>query len=471
MDARTKFQLPVNSKFDNFKSKMGETPTQNEYKSIRPKEDNVLVGLLLVSCIVAMAIFFWKFPTFPFAIIVAGYFILFLIGNVFNISGTLVTAIYWISIDVISLIILVFRTGIRELKSNAYIETLLGVFLVFIVVNWIFVADFSPYGAKKIGYFTLMSLLPFFMTKWIRTKKLSNNTISIIAIISFVLSLVTVLLYFLGVGRIGDERYTMIESWRPINSAMASGISVLSICWWSFSQTRLKKIIASIIVAMVGLVAMYLTSQRGPLISLVLTLIIAPPVLVSLLSKKKVIITLLFMCLICIGYFINPSQRAQERFDKILTSPRSTQHQPRSTVDLRIIKYKQALLTGYENILTGKGFGYTKYAHNAFLEIWEETGIMGIILYLSITGSCIYCIFRRRRNDLVHGGMNTEDPGLLWQSLFVFSFVEGMFSMTVFGNTLLWVSLGMIMLRPQNESRFSKTEQCAGNDAALTSRL
>ena len=96
-----------------------------------------------------------------------------------------------------------------------------------------------------------------------------------------------------------------------------------------------------------------------------------------------------------------------------------------------------------------KVFGTTRergYAHNSFLEVWEELGLLGAVFYLLIFGSCTWMIVIRRVKFVKLESELNDKTVWFWETVFFYAFFESLFSLTVFSNEILWVSMGMVVM-------------------------
>jgi O-antigen ligase len=110
----------------------------------------------------------------------------------------------------------------------------------------------------------------------------------------------------------------------------------------------------------------------------------------------------------------------------------------------RMILMELALREFRDHPVLGVGMGNSSggigYPHNVLLEVAAEFGLLGLSVFL------LLCYFTVRQ--AVRSIKGNRDGNLLMRvalSLFIFSFVESMFSSNMGGNTLLFVSIGLVV--------------------------
>lgn len=95
----------------------------------------------------------------------------------------------------------------------------------------------------------------------------------------------------------------------------------------------------------------------------------------------------------------------------------------------------------YEEIknitFSGKGIGELRglasYAHNYILEILSKLGIIGFIPFISLIWYWFYKFFKTGKNKLSQFGF--------YKYLFLYCFIESMFSGSIFDNVIFWETL------------------------------
>jgi O-antigen ligase len=86
--------------------------------------------------------------------------------------------------------------------------------------------------------------------------------------------------------------------------------------------------------------------------------------------------------------------------------------------------------------------GSPKVAHNTYLELWAELGIVGLVLFLILAGSCLYAALRAARS---FGRQGDERMEIIARALFVA--LAALLAADFFGSRLankeIWLLLGL----------------------------
>ena len=137
--------------------------------------------------------------------------------------------------------------------------------------------------------------------------------------------------------------------------------------------------------------ALLLTQSLGALLSIFLGLIIYF-YLVDKLNKRKVVFFFLGLIIIIGAIFI------------MRTAAQKQHIQPIFSITMRLNYWKDTLRIIKASPLTGVGLGnfnlaQSRYAHNSYLQIWAEMGILGIIAFIWLIGSVFKSVFNSMKTS------------------------------------------------------------------------
>ena len=177
----------------------------------------------------------------------------------------------------------------------------------------------------------------------------------------------------------------------PIQSANAMYITAFITCAFIGSLKINKKYY---IFLMIGLIALMLSGKRGVLLAVVFSILIVYMIFQYKekrhISSSMIKIIFLIIVITCVGYFIArnyfpDSLRIIERFTK------------QKDITTGRLEYYKILLESYSNghLITGNGLFFSRYkllsvfgeandAHNIYIQVLVELGIVGIISFFSI---------------------------------------------------------------------------------------
>jgi len=378
----------------------------------------------------------------PYAIIASGYYIYFIVAGAMMQKPAWLTSAYWVVIDVVSIIALCLRRS-TDYILNRKVLVLLLLFYMIVLLNAMFVSNIGSYTVKKLGFAVLIAFVPYLIAPFVNIND-DEDLIRAITILATAMNIITVIAFALAATH--TKRFTFIEAWQPIYSAITSAVGAIGAVWIIRYGSKRSLISGKMcyFVILLAFVSIFITSERGPLLSLVVALITMPPFRLAVFSGKRIALVFAICSLTVLAFMINPNTEASKRvmllFDSQLSSV-SSMH--KSTVQLRMERYKIAIQRGSDNILTGIGLGNTReedYAHNSILETYEELGFVGALSFVSILCAAFLCIWRRRRDP--HDDVSLR-AGYFWDCAFMFATLESLISLTVFGFPLLWLTLGM----------------------------
>lgn len=278
----------------------------------------------------------------------------------------------------------------------------------------------------------------------------------------FALASVTTLLALLGFGA-GDRAFA--GSYLPwayfLGIAILSGLTLLSV-----SSNKLLRL-GIVILEPLLLVKMFLAQARGPLISLIVVVGVILFWKGRLSIGKKIGIALSFLAVFGMLFIILP-RGIWSRYELLFAEQKG------ASIQARVHAYKLAGELFLEHPLLGVGTGdfctfdgsrespYSpSYAHNAFLEVGAENGLLGLFFYVGFLMS-LFLFARSILKDI-------KTVKILWELtfgcllVFIFLFVGSQFSGAIIGRDGLLFA-GLIVLLGTEARRHGSARRVLGTN-------
>ena len=264
-----------------------------------------------------------------------------------------------------------------------------------------------------------------------------------------VLAGVTTLMTLFGLGATDTRAFAgSYLSWSYfLGVAILSGLVLLNI-----SSNRLIRAFI-VVLEPLFLAAMFLTMARGPLISLLVTggLILLWKGYVSVRKKIGIVLSLLVVLAVLVSV-LPPS--FWSRYELLFAQDKG------SSIDARLDAYDLAGQLFIEHPLLGAGTGSFRsaslsaslsrespyalsYAHNAFLQIAAENGLLGLFFYMGFL-TFLFLSARRTLKD-VNTAKIARELTLGCLLVFIFLFIGTQFSGSIIGRDELLFA-GLIVL-------------------------
>jgi O-antigen ligase len=259
-------------------------------------------------------------------------------------------------------------------------------FLFFLI--WVFISGFTQPGFASRENFTMFianSILGLTILILIREIKKIRLMLWIIVISIFFICLQTILSY-LGIGRAGGTGYG------PNEFAIAI-LPFIAVTFY-MSLTERNGILKLILIGITAAVffALLSTVSRGGIIGL------AGMLLILILKSKKRIVTIISVCILAFIFTNTMPQNLRERFSKtqVTANARGTGDGDIDSTTRRYYLAQAGWRIFLNHPVFGIGIGNYYYenrfyapvhpgrAHNMYLEIMAELGLIGILLFLGI---------------------------------------------------------------------------------------
>ena len=351
-------------------------------------------------------------------------------GHVLNISHVV---LYHIVI-LLLILMLIFRKK-KTYRFDIFNITLF-ILIGYLIFSTFFISSFRGYGIQKLFYFslTLIGCLA------ISTVVLNPKDIKYFAVASFYQGLILVLIcivsdfdYKLFNGIYSHSRFSILGI-NPIWVSRLLFYGLLSNIYIFRNSRNVMIKIGIIIISIVQFYFGFLTGSRGPLLALIGGIIIYSLYSVKRISLSKVIIVLLIFTIFIAIAFNSIVNNPNSRFSGSGTGDTSTQ--------ARLLAQYQAYTIFRSNIIFGGGWGSfsqfpLEYPHNVFSEIGSETGILGLVIFLTLL---IITLFRLIS---IYKRHNTPESKFIIAILTV-SFINANLSGHIGLNPFFWLSLFLL---------------------------
>lgn len=356
--------------------------------------------------------------------------------------------IIYISVFIYSLI---YRKKLSMNRGYKKYLTIILFLLLIILINIFYTPNFVG-GVNLIVFFILNVIVP--LTLFALFYPINFSMLNLISK-SLIVSAILVSIYILINISNYDVRITTEIS--SLNNARYISLGIIFITYEIYDKIYMKKIMKAIFLMLTNLFLiqiLILTGSRGPLISLILTIIVMSIVfyfkliyknIITIKFNHKIIYFTLFIFIIASGLNILIINNSDQRSVNFITSLVSDEILYSKGDRLRFVFYD----IGFKNFLSSpiNGIGtagfnlngsYFIYPHNIFLEFMSDYGIIGlIILFVVLMHSLKYFFISIRKNS---------EPILIpLSTIWIFGLVNYLFSGSI-SNNLYFFSLVFLHL-------------------------
>jgi len=314
----------------------------------------------------------------------------------------------------------IMRYGLNCIKSNSLKLTLI-IFCIMLVICVFFSQD-KLNSAKELYKYITGILLLIVSASVLRETKL--KIINIIIFAGLIISLLAIYQYFFGFRHVLEYmRYNNISSdfaldylqrnrvFFPFVTPDALGGYLIMILMLMLVDKKYTWFILPVFCALL------LTKSLGAFLSLFFGLVIFF-CLQDTLRKKKVVFFLGLSALAIVLIFVIRQLTSKEHA------------QPVFSILTRISYWQDALYVIKAHPITGVGLGNfglaaSRYAHNSYLQIWAEAGVLGIISFLAVVFIIIrtgYARIKQSKDSVIFKGLMAALIVLLFHNFIDFTF-------------------------------------------------
>lgn len=206
----------------------------------------------------------------------------------------------------------------------------------------------------------------------------------------------------------------------------------IGLIFLKFMFEKSNRKVINIIFLIMGIIALFLTGKRGMLIFTILSIAMIF-IYTSYIDKKNILkYVVIILSIVVIGYVvISNIPEARNVFEKMEKLDESG-----NMLNGRDLLWKRTIDTFEDNFLAGIGIGAIQSilgenAHNIYIELLAETGIIGFLLYISAMLTSFFITLKKAKLMLKEGNINQK------VSILFSVFMQGVFIMYGFtGNPL-----------------------------------
>ncbi|CAL2060705.1 hypothetical protein [Tenacibaculum sp. 190524A05c] len=298
---------------------------------------------------------------------------------------------------------------------------------------------------STIVIFGLICMVLFFLGGLLRVNFVEDkeNNKRIVVLISTLVLLGSIKLY-------GLQSLISSNKTRGLGDSTLNAVGVAYIygqlfilLFWFFVRERrlwLKIFLTLALVSIVGI--LFITQSRGALLFLVITLLFAYKKHMRFLFSQRNIM-MLFLIVLIVFFLFKGNSLIQEKIDLVIQRfDGAINYLSKGKNDGSLEERKgiiRLFINNYDQMFLGQ-YGYEPYPHNQFLEIFMRWGIFGIpIIIISLIS--IFKAFKFFK--LEH--RNYKTINYLIVSIFFFSYLQSMSSLSLEMNRFMWFGFGFLI--------------------------
>ena len=368
-----------------------------------------------------------------------------IIGNALLNLGLKLGAIFMIfSLVIASFIIILSRNKQARLLPSSFIEIMVIIFISWVLITLTYTPSLS-YGTTKLLFLVIVCFPCVYMAKLLcDTPAKLHKTFTVVGWYAIFL-----LIYYVAYVIANDTGETIrIRSSffgpLPLGYAVASMVPFI---FYVATTTHFRFLRIVFIAAIpIAILLIIETGSRGPLLA-----IIAAFVFSLLRIQYLVRVTIGFTVCTAAAYFYLSNQDLTENqgLGRILGETDAADKSSQGRIELFSSAWEQFLqfpLFGQGSGSFSYFFNFTDeriYAHNSYLEIAGEFGLVGLVMFFTILALCLVQILKLR--DKSEDMLETQSWSITCiQMLFIIGFINSTVSFSLSGQRILFVSIGLI---------------------------
>jgi O-antigen ligase len=251
-----------------------------------------------------------------------------------------------------------------------------------------------------------------------------------------------------------NSSHISLWSTNPIGFGMLMGMGLLVNLYWMLQRSHESwwLTLAPLVTTPFFLFLIIGANERGPVLTVVCSAVFMAGTIARIRNQFRTFLQILFLICALIGgafFVVNTFPHVGERFVERLELLDSR----RATKDERLNLYGQAIKSFYRSPITGAGTGAMEskngpggYAHNMFLEVAAEYGLLGLTMLGIFVSGLFYYIWL--------SSFRIGNPLCCFFAAFaLFVFLEAQFSGTLWNFKSLYFAAGMLTLLTANARR------------------
>jgi O-antigen ligase len=322
------------------------------------------------------------------------------------------------------------------------VDILFICFFLYVFLSYFFFSTKDEAAQKKIYYAPLLVVGPYFAARLLSSEKAIHSFFKYCVIMAAILIIPSFYELLFNPTFENDPRFSAYKFSNDVNNpilfGLTFGILLIIVGTWILEKNDFKPKYLILIIPSIFL--MVRAGSRGALLSFIITLFFYVSLLVKAKMKTKLSAVIIFVLLFLFAYYLIPETTLdfyKGTFDY--------QYTPESSVSQRFTMWQQALNDFISNSVFGVGVGNSVWGggfpHNIILEVAAELGLVGLLMlfticYLSMKNAMI--VIRKTTNPELRVCMKISFL------LFIYSFVEALFSGYITNQTQLFISIALI---------------------------
>lgn len=305
----------------------------------------------------------------------------------------------------------------------------------------------NPLAYKKVVYAPIFVIAPYIGVMLLDTSERIRRLISYLALMSIVM--IAPAFYELLTNPLYQEygRFSIYifedKGDNPIQFGIAYAILLIVIILRIAERKKLRLVDLAIILPSVFL--MIRSGARGPVISFLVTMFIYLIWLGNFSRRLKFLILAGGAALLVLAYSVIPTSTLnfyQVLFDpEFSPMPNSSENSIQERIfliDLAIGEFLDSPLLG---VGTGNSSGGIGYPHNSVIEVAAELGLVGLVVFILLHVQVVRTAYFAIRRTAGQPFAWTVSAAF---AIYIFSFVESLFSGYMGGDMLLYVSIALV---------------------------
>lgn len=336
--------------------------------------------------------------------------------------------------------------GRRFLKLNRIDALFILLYSLFFISYALFSQD-NPEAYRKVYYAPLLVIAPYFGLQLLSSSAQVRRFFfycALLAVIMILPSFYELLAnpFYLEYGRFSIFIFAD-KGDNPIQFGIAFATLLIVLIFHIAEQRKLK--LWHVLLMLPSIYLMVRSGARGPLISFVVVLLTYVMWLSGMRARNRWLMMGGLAILLVAAFRFVPSNTFDMYQALVDPSIGSSRDPSANSIQERIILMDLAIKEFLEHPLIGVGTGNSSggigYPHNAWVEVAAEFGILGLAIFSILCGVVITMALTYLR-----GAPKGRDDWLmnLAFSVFIFAWVEALFSAYMGGDMLLYGSMGMV---------------------------
>lgn len=326
------------------------------------------------------------------------------------------------------------------------IDGLFGLLFFLFFVSYLLFSIDNNFASQKVNYAPLLVVAPYVGIQLLHTSSAIEKVYRYRAMVSALL-MIPALYELLSNPIFGESgRYSMyIFSDRSNNPILLGLTFAFLLLYLIYIVARKGKIEIKYIFLMLPAALLMLRSgARGPLISFLVAIIFFIYSLRAVGKKFKLIISGLLLALALVAFYFIPDTTITY-YQSIYGPTSAVQEEADRSIQQRIVLMSLAIDEFVDNPIFGVGTGNSSggigFPHNALIEVAAEFGLIGLTIFLWLCAATFYKAWKVIKAE------DPDNPDYLTRltlAMFIFSFVESMFSSYMGGDTLFYSSIAIV---------------------------